>query len=132
MHTDPPPISTVQPLTPTALDRLVKVCLAKDPEERWQSVGDLRRELKWIADGGSQTAAPVPVVARRHAREYLAWGLATLATLLAIGVSVLYLRAPRQTDARGSNGCSVNTRTRTPVVQNGMPLTAHCRLCVSP
>ena len=40
----------------------------------------------------------MPAVARRRAREYLAWGLATVATLLAVGASVLYLRAPRQTD----------------------------------
>ena len=46
----------------------------------------------------AQTATSVPVVARGRAREYLAWGLATVATLLAVGASVLYLRAPRQTD----------------------------------
>ncbi len=98
LHEDPPPISTLQPLTPTALDRLVKVCLAKNPDERWQSVGDVRRELQWIADARSQTPAAMPVVARRHAREYLSWGLTTIATLVAIGFSMLYLRAPRPPD----------------------------------
>ena len=51
---EPAPMSTLQPMTPPALDRLVKTCLAKDPEERWQSARDLQRELKWIADAGSQ------------------------------------------------------------------------------
>jgi predicted Ser/Thr protein kinase len=100
MHTDPPPMSALQPLAPTALDRLVRVCLAKDPNERWQSVGDVRRELQWIADGGSQTPAGMPVVARRRTREYVAWALATtLATVLTIGVALLYWRAPREADA---------------------------------
>ena len=62
MISDPPPMSSLQPMTPLALDRVVKKCLAKDPEERWQSASDVADELKWIAEGGSQasllTAAP--------------------------------------------------------------------------
>ena len=37
MQNDPPPISTVQPMSPPALDRLVKTCLAKDPEDRFHT-----------------------------------------------------------------------------------------------
>src|SRR5467141_4605896 len=55
LEKDPEPISTLQPLTPPALDRAVRRCLAKDPEDRWQSTRDLLLELKWIAGGGSQT-----------------------------------------------------------------------------
>jgi len=56
---DPPPISSLQPMTPPALDRVAKRCLAKEPDERWQSASDLTNELKWIAEGGSQvTLAP--------------------------------------------------------------------------
>jgi eukaryotic-like serine/threonine-protein kinase len=99
MHATPPPIAAGQPLAPAALDRIVKVCLAKDPDDRWQSVGDLKRELQWLAEGGSQGTALAPVVAQGHAREYLAWGLAALATLLAIGASFLYLRAPSRAGA---------------------------------
>jgi len=51
LERDPQPISTLQPLTPPALDRTIRVCLAKDPEERWQSARDLLLELKWIAGG---------------------------------------------------------------------------------
>src|SRR6202163_2593785 len=57
MSSDPPPISSLQPMTPPALDHLVKTCLAKEPDDRWQSASDLRRELKWIAESSGQTAA---------------------------------------------------------------------------
>ena len=99
MRAMPLPIAAAQPLAPAALDRTVRICLAKDPDERWQSAGDLKRELQWIAEGGSQTVGPGRVVARHNARKYLAWGLATLAMLVAIVIAVLYLRAPRQADA---------------------------------
>jgi Tol biopolymer transport system component/predicted Ser/Thr protein kinase len=67
MSSDPPPMSSLQPMTPPALDRVAKKCLAKDPEERWQNAHDLMSELKWIAEGGSQvTSAPtVPAKAIR-------------------------------------------------------------------
>ena len=39
------------------LDRIVATCLAKDPDDRWQSARDLMRELQWIADGASAVAA---------------------------------------------------------------------------
>jgi serine/threonine protein kinase len=62
LETDPPPISSLQPMTPSALDRVVKRCLAKDRDDRWQTARDLEVELKWIAEGGSQaTLTPTPV-----------------------------------------------------------------------
>jgi len=54
MNSEPPPIASVQPMTPPALDRLVRRCLAKERDERWQSAFDLWQEAKWIAEGGSQ------------------------------------------------------------------------------
>ena len=52
---DPPPVTSLQPMAPPALDRAVKRCLVKEPDERCQSAKDLTDELKWIAEGGSQT-----------------------------------------------------------------------------
>src|SRR3990170_7853146 len=80
---DPPPISSLQPMIPPALDRIVKVCLAKEPDERWQSASDLCRELKWIAEGGSQVGLPAPLVAPRKSRERLAWSVAAMAIVIA-------------------------------------------------
>src|SRR5262245_11559318 len=54
---EPPPIATVQPMTPPGLERVVRTCLAKDPDDRWQSAHDVAAELKWIAEGLSQPAA---------------------------------------------------------------------------
>ena len=56
LEAEPPSMASLQPMTPPALDRVVKTCMAKEPDERWQSAGDLCRELKWIAEGGAQIA----------------------------------------------------------------------------
>ncbi|HEY3123649.1 MAG TPA: serine/threonine-protein kinase [Thermoanaerobaculia bacterium] len=58
MGSEPPAISTIQPMSPPALDRVVKTCLAKDPEERWQSAADIKRELLWVAEGSHAESAP--------------------------------------------------------------------------
>lgn len=50
LERDPPPISSLQPLTPPALDRLVKSCLEKDPDERIQTAHDVMLQLRWIRD----------------------------------------------------------------------------------
>ena len=55
---DPPSMSTLQPTTPSSLERVIRKCLAKDPDARWQSAGDLLEELKWIADGTLGDAGP--------------------------------------------------------------------------
>jgi eukaryotic-like serine/threonine-protein kinase len=54
LERDPLPMSSLQPMTPPALDRVVRKCLAKEPEKRWQATSDVCDELKWIAEGGSQ------------------------------------------------------------------------------
>jgi eukaryotic-like serine/threonine-protein kinase len=58
MEAEPPSMTSLQPMTPPTLDRVVKKCLAKEPDQRWQTASDLCGELKWIAEGGSQTALP--------------------------------------------------------------------------
>src|ERR1039457_2890370 len=77
LRDDPKPVSSVQSMTPLALDRVVQSCLAKDPEERWQSAGDLRKELHWIAQGGAAAQAPVSQRAGKK-RERLAWAAAAI------------------------------------------------------
>jgi eukaryotic-like serine/threonine-protein kinase len=84
---NPPPMSSVQPMIPPALDRVVKKCLAKEPEKRWQVASDLCDELKWIAEGGSQaTLAPAvaPKGIRALGRRPLILSLGSLLIGLAI------------------------------------------------
>lgn len=64
---DPPPISLLQPLAPAALDRLVRTCLSKDPEERWQTAHDIVLELHGIRDGLTATAPRPAAKLRTHA-----------------------------------------------------------------
>jgi len=74
LERNPAPISAVRPMFPQALDSVVRTCLEKDPEERWQSVRDLRTNLKWIAkDDGSVTSSAVKP---NQWRERAAWMLA--------------------------------------------------------
>ena len=89
MSADPPSISAAQPMSPPALDRVVKTCLAKDPEDRWQSAADIARELKWIGEGSAAgVAAPAAVVGRRRHRERLAWAVAAIATIAAVAAAL--------------------------------------------
>jgi Tol biopolymer transport system component len=90
----PPPISTISPMTPPAFDRVVKTCLEKDPEDRWQTAHDVMLELKWVAEGGSAAGLPVSVVAGRSTREKLAWVAALLFLLSTVALTIAYLRRP--------------------------------------
>jgi serine/threonine protein kinase len=86
---DPPPISSIQPMTPPAFERVVKTCLAKDPEDRWQSARDVANELRWIQQG--EVAAPARP--RQKSREWIAWTVASLAIVAAGVFAYLHHRA---------------------------------------
>ena len=106
LHLEPPAIRTLQPLTPPALEHAIEVCLAKDPDQRWQSARDLCRELGWIAEGGSRSGAasgttsgisgitrPILPAASRTLPTWIAWTLA--AVFATIAVAALLLLASR-------------------------------------
>src|SRR5207245_7958324 len=71
LEKEPAPISGVKPMTPPALDRLLRRCLAKDPEERWQTARDLAIELKWISESGPSGGAAGLLQNRVHSRDTL-------------------------------------------------------------
>ena len=93
LERDPAPISAVQPASPVALDRVVKTCIAKDPDERFQTVHDLKLQLKWIAEGGSEAGIVAPKATRRS-REFLLAAVALICALVALILGAAYLRRP--------------------------------------
>src|SRR3989442_8988173 len=96
LASEPKPISVVQPMSPPALDRVVKGCLAKDPDERWQTAHDVKLQLEWIAEGGSQAGIPAPLAARRKVSQNVAWGVAAVCLLAALTLTAAFLlRAPK-------------------------------------
>jgi eukaryotic-like serine/threonine-protein kinase len=95
LEKEPEPIRTLQPLAPPALDRSIRRCLAKDPEDRWQTARDLLLELRWIAEVGSQAGVPAPVISPRNVLERLAWVGAALGIVLAVIAAVGWWRADR-------------------------------------
>jgi Tol biopolymer transport system component len=97
LASEPPPLSSIAPMTPPALDRVVRTCLAKDPDERFQSAHDIVLQLKWIAEAGSQAGVPAPVVVRRKHRERMAWTIAALLFVVAAVLGGMYWRAQGET-----------------------------------
>jgi len=71
---EPRPMRELQPVAPPALDRLVRACLTKDPDERMQSARDVARELGWMREGSEAPA--ISAWAPRRGR--LAWVIAAL------------------------------------------------------
>ncbi len=94
LERDPPPISQLVPVAPPALDYLVRTCLAKDPDARFQTAHDLLLQLKWIAGEGSTTATSSSVVSAsgpaltpsRKSGGRLGW---IVAAVLALGLAAL-------------------------------------------
>ena len=78
LEKDPAPISSSKPLTPPVLDHAIRRCLAKDPEERWQTPRDLALELKWMAEAGTQIGVHALASPRETGRQWLGWGVAAL------------------------------------------------------
>jgi Tol biopolymer transport system component len=84
---DPAPLIALQPLAPPGLDRLIRKCLAKSPDARWQSASDIADELRWIASGSGSGSGPtvVGVAAARRRRRATAW--LVLLTVLALAAA---------------------------------------------
>jgi serine/threonine protein kinase len=89
LERDPLPISAVQPMFPRTLDSVVRTCLEKDPEERWQSAHDVKAQLKSIAT----SVGPLDTRPTWQIREPLIW-IAAVAVGLMIATAI-YFRSPQ-------------------------------------
>ncbi len=83
LTSEPPPVSSLQPITPPELDRLVGTCLAKDPAERWQSAHDVELQLRSIGASGSTLRAVTGAAPRRRRAPWLPWAAAAACAALA-------------------------------------------------
>ena len=80
----PTPLSQLVPLTPPALDHVIKKCLEKDPDDRWQSARDLADQMRFIVDAGSRAGEAAPVLAKRKTRTKVAWALNAATAVVAV------------------------------------------------
>jgi len=88
---------SVADVAPPALDRVLKKCLAKDPDERWQTVRDLRDELKWIASSADEASKASAAVRQR---PLLLWVALAVLALVAAGASWIAYRATRPAELK--------------------------------
>jgi Tol biopolymer transport system component len=98
LEREPPPITSLQPMTPPAFERLVKSCLAKDPDDRWQTAHDVKLQLRQILEGGSQiTSSAAAIQPMRKRASRLAWIIAAaLAAVAAVALFFLYQAEQKQ------------------------------------
>ena len=90
---DPPPMSSLQPVTPPTLERVVRRCLAKSPDDRWQTARDLGWELKSIAEEGAHATN----VVRERKRAQCSWGALIGAGLVAVVSVAAWILGPGDT-----------------------------------
>ena len=83
VESEPPALSSLQPRVPAALERLIRRCLAKDPDDRWQTARDMAAELRWIAEEAPGNIATAPAT-RRPRRAGLWVGVAGVALTAAV------------------------------------------------
>ena len=88
---DPPPMSELQSMTPPLFDRIVKRCLAKQPDKRWQTASDVMEELKWVTEVGTpvDSVPTAPVTWQR----VIPWSIALVAAAIA-AVAIWSLTPP--------------------------------------
>jgi len=82
MTGEPPAMTTLAPVTPTLLERLVKKCLAKSADDRWQSAGDLATELRWITEEPS-----IEMIVQPRRKRIVPWVIAAVLLLALIALA---------------------------------------------
>jgi serine/threonine protein kinase len=91
---EPPALSSIQPVVPEALESVVHGCLAKDPDERWQTARDVVRQLKWLRSHPANSPTANTGIQESRSKKVAMAGLiaALLLIIAAAGVYTFYLR----------------------------------------
>jgi len=95
LRDDPAPVSRLQPLAPRSLDRVVSTCLAKDPEDRWQTARDVSLQLEGIRQERSAAEPFAAVPPSRRRAPLLPWAIAAAA----LAIAAAAILRPRPTPA---------------------------------
>jgi len=93
LEKEPVSISAIKPMSPRSLDHVIRRCLAKEPDDRWQSARDLSLELKSISEG-SHTVDATPAIRAKGLGGWLGW---CIAGVLAISIFFLLVRSWQMT-----------------------------------
>ncbi len=92
------PAPSIADVAPVALDRVLKKCLAKDPDERWQTARDLKDELDWIASA-PESGSAVPAAPTKKSRlGWVAWTVAGVLGMAAVAAGFGWWRATQPVD----------------------------------
>jgi serine/threonine protein kinase len=128
LEKEPAPISSIKPLTPPSLEHTIRRCLAKIPDDRWQSAADVKHELDWVSQSSATGAVAIPATARSSSRKsLLAIGLASLFIIAAVAASV-FLRSTPQVSGpvvRATLPSPPNVTVLTLSDQAGAPAVSH-------
>jgi eukaryotic-like serine/threonine-protein kinase len=90
---DPPSVSVLRPQTPPGLERVIRLCLDKDPDERIQTAHDLKLQLQAVAEMPIATT-PSPAVASTR-QSWLPWLAAGVLAIAAVAFALAYLQSQR-------------------------------------
>ena len=101
LHQEPVPLTSVQPASPSSLDYVVRTCLAKDPDERFQTAHDVKLQLSWLlqSGGAASPSPPTDLRSRRHMGVII--GLAAVAVIV---TGLLLFKAMSSRPAGGTFG----------------------------
>jgi Tol biopolymer transport system component/tRNA A-37 threonylcarbamoyl transferase component Bud32 len=100
LEKEPDPITTLKPMTPPALDRTVRKCLAKNPDERWQSASDLATQLTWMTEANATGTGIAIQGATQRGNRSFNWVLSGVLGLLLIGAGWGWMSLHRATTTR--------------------------------
>jgi hypothetical protein len=96
---EPPALSSLHPQAPAPLEHVIRRCLAKDPDDRWQTARDLAAELRWIVEAGGAASTPESVATRPRRRVALLGGIVGAAVTAAVLAAAMLSLWPTRTVA---------------------------------
>jgi len=87
MGQDPRPMAELQPMTPSTLDHVVRRCMSKAPEDRWQAASDVMAELRWVTEVGTSVDSLPAVTAPAAWKRAMPWSVALLMAVIAASIA---------------------------------------------